>query len=41
MSIHPLTKDGAAMMQMHNGIWGLLGNTEYDGILRDWDDLLD
>jgi len=41
MSLHPLTKDGAAPLFNHNALWGLVGNSEFSGIKRDWEDILD
>ena len=40
-SLHPLTKDGGAPLFNHNALWGLLGDTEYSSIKRDWRDILD
>ena len=39
--LHPLTKDGGAMLNMHNKLFALFGGTNRSGLLRDWDDLLD
>jgi len=39
--LHPLTKDGGALMFHHNALWGLLGNSDKTGILRDWDHIID
>ena len=39
--LHPLTKDGGATLFHHNSLWSLLGNTEYNGMFRDWDDIVD
>ena len=41
MSMHPLTKDGGAPVLNHNALWGLLGNSEFTGIERDWQDIFD
>lgn len=39
--LHPLTKDGGAILYQHNALWGLLGNSDRTGLLRDWSDILD
>ena len=39
--LHPLTKDGAATLFNHNALFGLLGDTEFSSIKRDWRDILD
>jgi hypothetical protein len=39
--LHPLTKDGGALLYQHNAIWGLLGNSDKTGLLRDWNDIID
>ena len=38
--LHPLTKDGGAMLQQHNSLFGILGETNKYSLKRDWDDLL-
>ena len=38
--LHPLTKDGGAMLNHHNGLYGLLGDTNKRSLLRDWSDFL-
>lgn len=38
--LHPLTKDGGAMLNHHNSLYGLLGDTNKKALLRDWVDLL-
>tara|TARA_B100000029_G_scaffold421428_1_gene427699 strand:- start:1253 stop:3406 length:2154 start_codon:yes stop_codon:yes gene_type:complete len=40
-ALHPLTKDGAAMIFNHNALWGMLGDTEDFAIKREWRNLLD
>jgi len=40
-ALHPLTKDGAAMIYNHNALWGMLGDTENFAIEREWKNLLD
>ena len=40
-ALHPLTKDGAAMIYNHNALWGMLGDTEDFAIKREWQNLLD
>ena len=39
--LHPLTKDGGALLFNHNALWGLLGNADRTGLLRDWSDIID
>jgi hypothetical protein len=39
--LHPLTKDGAAMLRQHNPLFGILGDTNRASISRDWLYLLD
>jgi hypothetical protein len=39
--LHPLTKDGGAILYGSNTLWGLLGNADETGILRDWRDIID
>ena len=39
--LHPLTKDGGALLYNHNALWGLLGNADRTGLLRDWSDIID
>ena len=39
--LHPLTKDGGAILYGSNILWGLLGNADETGILRDWDSIVD
>ena len=39
--LHPLTKDGGAILYGSNTLWGLLGNADKSGILRDWDNIID
>jgi len=41
MSLHPLTKDGGAPIYNHNALWGLVGNSEFTGMERDWQDIFD
>ena len=38
--LHPLTKDGGALLSHHNGLYSLLGDTRKNALLRDWADLL-
>jgi len=38
--LHPLTKDGGALLTQHNSLYSILGDTSLDSITRDWDDLL-
>ena len=39
--MHPLTKDGGAILNHQSTLYGLLGDTNRDSVLRDWADLLD
>lgn len=39
--LHPLTKDGGATINYHNSLYGLLGDTNRESLLRDWPGLLD
>jgi len=39
--MHPLTKDGGAILNHQSTLYGLLGDTNRDSLLRDWQDLLD
>ena len=41
MGLHPLTKDGGAPLLNHNALIGLVYGSEYYGIERDWEDILD
>ena len=34
--IHPLTKDGGALLNQHNSLFSILGDTNKQSILRDW-----
>lgn len=34
--LHPLTKDGGAIMNNHNSLWGILGDSSLKSIERDW-----
>ncbi len=34
--LHPLTKDGAAMLNQHHSLFSILGDTSKDSVLRDW-----
>ncbi len=38
--LHPLTKDAASKLYMHNSLFSILGTSNRSFILRDWDDLL-
>lgn len=38
--MHPLTKDGGALLHNHNSLWSLTGNTEEYSLRRDWKDIL-
>ena len=39
--LHPLTKDGGAILNQHNSLFSILGDSNKPSILRDWDNLLD
>jgi hypothetical protein len=39
MALHPLTKDGAALLYNHNALYGILGDTDFSSIRRDWRDI--
>ncbi len=39
--LHPLTKDGGAILNQHNSLISILGDTSYKSILRDWNRLID
>jgi len=39
--LHPLTKDGGAMLYYHNALYGLLGDTNRDAFEREWENILD
>ena len=39
--LHPLTKDGAALLNQHNALNSLLGDTNEFALTRDWADILD
>ena len=38
--LHPLTKDGGAMLSYHNSLYGLLGDTNKASLIKRWKDLL-
>ena len=37
--LHPLTKDGGAMLSYHNSLYGLLGDTNKASLTKRWKDL--
>ena len=39
--MHPLTKDGGAALMKHNSLYGVLGGTNKDYNLRNWEDIND
>tara|TARA_Y100000768_G_C23981977_1_gene686398 strand:- start:319 stop:2373 length:2055 start_codon:yes stop_codon:yes gene_type:complete len=39
--LHPLTKDGGAILNTHNSLIGILGDSGHTSIMRDWDKLVD
>ena len=38
--LHPLTKDGGAILNKHNSLIGILGDSNRSSIIRDWDKFL-
>ena len=38
--LHPLTKDGGSLLNYHNSLYSLLGETTKKSLLRDWKDIL-
>lgn len=38
--LHPLTKDGGAILNKHNSLIGILGDSNFSSILRDWEKIL-
>ena len=38
--LHPLTKDGAAMLNQRNSLSSILGDTNKSSLIRDWDNIL-
>mgnify|MGYP001172211579 CR=1 FL=1 len=39
--LHPLTKDGGAILNHLNPLYSLYGDTKYNSVLRDWGDIHD
>ena len=39
--LHPLTKDGGALLNQLNGLHTILGDTNQYSLTRDWSDILD
>ena len=39
--LHPLTKDGGAILNTHNSLIGILGDSGRTSIMRDWNKLVD
>jgi len=39
--LHPLTKDGGAILNQHNSLFGILGDSNRFSVERDWNNLLD
>ena len=39
--LHPLTKDGGAILNKHNPLFGILGDSNLDTYSRDWSQFLD
>ncbi len=38
--LHPLTKDGGAILNKHNSLIGILGDSNESAIIRDWNNVL-
>ena len=38
--LHPLTKDGGAILNQHHSLFGIVGDTNLNSILRDWEYLM-
>ena len=38
--LHPLTKDGGALLNQHNSLFSILGDSNKHSVTRDWKDLL-
>ena len=38
--LHPLTKDGAAILNQRNSLSSILGDTSKSTLIRDWDNIL-
>ncbi len=38
--LHPLTKDGGAMLNKHNALISILGDSNANSLIRDWDEIL-
>ncbi len=38
--LHPLTKDGGAMINKHNALISILGDSNASSLIRDWDEIL-
>ena len=39
--LHPLTKDGAAMLNHHNSLYGMFGSSNNHSFIREWQDIKD
>ena len=39
--LHPLTKDGAALLNTHNSLFGIVGGTNRSSLVNKWKDILD
>ena len=39
--IHPLTRDGGALLVQHHSLYSITGNTSFYELERDWQDILD
>ena len=38
--LHPLTKDGGALLNKHNSLISILGDSNSSSLIRDWDNIL-
>ena len=38
--LHPLTKDGGAILNKHNSLIGILGDSTSSSLIRDWDNII-
>ena len=39
--LHPLTKDGGALLNLRNSLFGIVGDSTRRSILRDWEYIVD
>mgnify|MGYP006250426879 FL=1 len=38
--LHPLTKDGGAILNKHNSLISILGDSSSSALVRDWDNII-